>query len=188
MTNMNKQEMRDFVAEHCLIKDADIQLSNGGASDSYFDCKRATMRGNFLPSLADWVLDIARDVNPSPDIIGGLTMGADFIAAAVVMRAAQIDSPLSSAAIVRKEPKKHGTMSLIENAPDTPSRVLIVDDVITTGRSIGLAADALLSAGHSIAAIVAIVDREQGGVAFLEEKYNTRVVSLFTKSNFATPQ
>ena len=185
---MNKSAMRDFLAEHCMLSGEDIQLSGGGASNVYFDCKRATLRGEFLTPLADWILEVADSVNPPPTVIGGPTLGADSIAAAAVMRAAQTNSPLTFAAIVRKEPKKHGTKNTIENEPPAASRVLVVEDVITTGGSIARACDAFIAAGHSIAAIVAIVDREAGGAKTLREKFNVPVFSLFVKSDFEKPQ
>ncbi|MGU9951124.1 MAG: orotate phosphoribosyltransferase [Gammaproteobacteria bacterium WSBS_2016_MAG_OTU1] len=182
---MNRQQMRDFVAAECLITGDEIQLSGGGAANFYFDCKRATLRGEFLSPLADWVLNtVYKELQPSPNIVGGPTIGADFIAAAVALRAAQQGIPLTIASIVRKEPKKHGTKSMIENEPAAASRILIVEDVITTGGSIAKACDEFIAAGHSIAAIAAIIDRKAGGVEALEQKYNAPVFALFTKDDF----
>lgn len=182
---MSREFMRDFLAQHCLLTGADIQLSGGGSASFYFDCKRATLNGAFLQPLADWLLsDVAAQLSPPPTAVGGPTLGADFIAAAVALRAHQRDIPLAHGCIVRKEPKKHGTQNKIENDPTPPARVLVVEDVITTGGSIARACDELLAGGHRIAAIAAIIDREAGGKQMLEEKYNTAVYALFNRGDF----
>ncbi|MGI9296653.1 MAG: orotate phosphoribosyltransferase [Gammaproteobacteria bacterium] len=182
---MTREQMRAFVAAHCLITGGDIALSGGGAASFYFDCKRAVLRGDFLISLADWILDEPFLRAPTrANVVGGPTMGADFIAAAAAIRAAQRGENLTRAAIVRKEPKKHGTKNKIENEPDEPSRILIVEDVITTGGSIARACDEFLAAGHSIAAVAAVIDRRAGGKEMLEQKYRAPVFSLFTKDDF----
>lgn len=181
---MNREQMKNFLAENCLITGGQIKLSGGGAAGYYFDCKRATLRGEFLPPLADWILACAEQISPPPEIIGGPTIGADFIAAAAVMRAAEKGLPLTAAAIVRKEPKKHGTQNKIENEPKKPSRILIVEDVITTGGSIARACDEFIAAGHTIAGIAAIIDRQAGGKESLAEKYRAPVFALFCKADF----
>ena len=184
-TMMNKKQMRDFLARECLITGGNISLSGGGAASFYFDCKRATLRGEFLLPLADWIVrEVAESLSPPPQIIGGPTMGADFIAAAAVMRAHELSLPYTVASIARKEPKKHGTQSMIENEPPAESHMLIVEDVITTGGSIAKACDSFITAGHSIAAIAAIIDREAGGIDALKKKYNVPVHALFCKSDF----
>lgn len=182
---MTREEMRACLAENCLITGGDIALSGGGAATFYFDCKRAILRGDFLVALADWILDEPFLRSPvRANVVGGPTMGADFIAAAAAIRAAQRGEKLTNAAVVRKEPKKHGTKNKIENEPEKPSRILIVEDVITTGGSIARACDEFLAAGHSIAAIAAVIDRKAGGKEMLEEQYRAPVFPLFTKDDF----
>ena len=181
---MNREQMKNFLAENCLITGGEMKLSGGGTANYYFDCKRATLRGEFLPPLADWILECAGKITPPPEILGGPTIGADFIAAAAAMRAAEKKIPLTAAAIVRKEPKKHGTKSKIENEPQKPSRIFIVEDVITTGGSIALACDEFIAAGHKIAGIAAIIDRQAGGKESLAEKYKAPVFAMFCKADF----
>ena len=180
-----RAKMRQIVASHCLLRGVDVRLSAGGESSVYFDCKRATLRGDFLPLFADWILDEARPrLSPAPRAVGGPTLGADFIVAAVVVRAAQRGIDLTFGAIARKEPKQHGVKNRIENEPESPSPILIVEDVITTGGSIARACDEFLAAGHSIAGIAALVDREAGGREALAQKYDAPVFALFQKSEF----
>lgn len=180
-----RKAMRDIVASRCLLRGGATRLSAGGESSLYFDCKRATLCGDFLPLFADWILDEVRPrLAPAPRAIGGPTLGADFIVAAVVVRAAQRGIDLTFGAVARKEPKSHGTQNRIENEPPSPSRILIVEDVVTTGGSIARACDEFLAAGHSIAGIAALVDREAGGREALEQKYLAPVFALFQKSEF----
>ena len=181
---MNRSEMQQWIRAHCLMTGGEMTLSGGGAANFYFDCKRATLRGEFLSPLADWILDEAATLSPAAEVVGGPTIGADFIAAAVIMRAAQRDINLVTAAIVRKEAKKHGTKSKIENEPAMPSRILVVEDVITSGGSIARAADEFVAAGHSIAMIIAIIDRQAGGAQMLAQKYNAPVRALLCKDDF----
>ena len=180
-----REQLRRFFAEHCLLTGADIRLSAGGKASFYFDCKRATLDGNCLAIIADWVLD---DVNGELDnpalVVGGPTLGADSIAAAVALRAAQRNLPLSDACIIRKEAKKHGTQNKIENEPQRGARVLVVEDVITTGGSIARACDELLAHGCTIAAIAALLDRGAGGKETLAQKYNAPVFALFGRADF----
>lgn len=181
---MNRQAMRGFVVKNCLLA-GETTLSGGGTAGFYFDCKRATLHGDFLLALSDWIVnEVAAALAPPATVIGGPTIGADFIAAAAVMRAAQLGLPLTAAAIVRKEPKKHGTKNKIENEPEAPARILIVEDVITTGGSIAQACDEFIAAGHQIAAIAAIIDRQAGGKEALAQKYRVPVVALFCRDDF----
>ena len=168
-----------------MLSGEEMRLSSGGAAAFYFDCKRATLNGAFLESLADWLLDdVAAGLSPPADVVGGPTLGADPIAAAVVMRAHQRRLPLVRGCIVRKEAKKHGTQNKIENEPPPPAHVLVVEDVITTGASIARACDELLAAGHHIAAVAAIIDRQAGGKEALEKSYNAPVHALFNRADF----
>lgn len=185
---MSKQPytfLRDFLATHCLQTGQGVTLASGTTSSFYFDCKPATLNGAFLELLSQWLLDDVLPALSAPaDIIGGPTMGADFIAAAVVVIAHQRQIPLINASIVRKEPKKHGTQNKIENEPKQKSNILIVEDVITSGGSIAKACDEFIAAGHTIAAIASIIDREAGGKKNLEDKYNVPVFALFNRSDF----
>lgn len=180
-----RQFLRDFLVQHSLLTGGNVKLSAGGASSFYFDCKKATLNGAFLCEFADWILDeVAPAISPAPTVVGGPTLGADFIAAAVTMRAQQRGLPLVNGCIVRKAAKDHGTQNTIENAPAQGARILVVEDVITSGGSVAHACDALLAAGYHIAGIVVIIDREAGGRAALIEKYQTPVHALFNRADF----
>ncbi len=185
MPNNNYPFLRDFLSTHCLQTGQGVKLASGATSSFYFDCKPAMLNGAFLEMLSHWLLDDVIPALPTPaNIIGGPTMGADFIAAAAVVIAHQRQMSLVNASIVRKEPKKHGTQNKIENEPKEKSRILIVEDVITSGGSIAKACDEFITHGHSIVGIASIIDREAGGKQNLEERYNVPVFALFNRSNF----
>ena len=185
MNPSHRQILRDHLATHSLQTAAPVNLSAGGSSPFYFDCKKSTFDGHFLTLLAEWIHDDILPLLPEPPtIVGGPTLGADFIAAAVILHAHRHRTAPAVAAIIRKEPKKHGTQNKIENEPATPSAILIVEDVITTGGSIARACDEFLSAGHRIAGIAALIDREAGGKQTLEQRYRVPVHTLFNRSDF----
>jgi orotate phosphoribosyltransferase len=94
--------------------------------------------------------------------VGGLTLGADPIAYAISYRSASTENPLR-AFTVRKTPKTHGTQQLIEGPFQAGDVVAVVEDVITTGDSALRAVDSIRAAGGTVAGVLALVDREEGG-------------------------
>ena len=110
--------------------------------------------------------------------VGGLTLGADPIAYAISYASAHTASPIR-AFTVRKEAKAHGTGKLIEGPFVAGDRVVIVEDVITTGSSAARAVEAVRAAGGSIAGVLALVDRDEGGRESLEA-LGLPVVSLIS--------
>ena len=177
-------KLKSIIEEKSLITGNDIKLSKGGYSYFYFDCKKTTLNGEALNLVADAFIEKIDLLPQRPDAIGGLTMGADFIVAAVVMRSHQIGHATINGSIVRTEPKKHGTQSKIENHLEPGTPIVVVDDVITTGGSIAAACDRFLESGYRIAGIIALVDRQAGGSEVLSKKYFCPVHSIFTKNDF----
>ena len=177
-----REYLREKVEKSCLIE-GDFILASGERSSFYFDAKRAMLNGECLSLIADEFLRLIKALPSPPAVIGGLTMGADFIVAGVIQRAFGQGMHLSGA-IVRKEPKKHGTRSLIENEFNNHPDVVVVDDVFTTGLSTLKACTALTEFGYRIVGIIGLVDREQGGIDNLRREYDVPVLSVFTKSDF----
>jgi orotate phosphoribosyltransferase len=175
--------LRKFIEEKCLSKGKEFMLSTGDKSSFYFDCKAATLNGKCLSITVDAMLEIINKMEEKPTAIGGLTMGADFLAAALVAKAYEIEHPTQYASIVRKEPKAHGTKNKIENQLGRGTKVIVVDDVITSGRSIKDACDEFIKEGYEIVGIIALVDRMAGGKEMLEKQYS-KVYSIFNKNNF----
>lgn len=155
-------------------------LVSGMTSNYYFDSKPTTLDPEGGCLTARLILRTLREKGIAAEAIGGLTLGADPIVSAVaaISFAEQEHYKAVPAYIVRKEPKKHGTQRFIEGFDGGPgTRVVVVDDVCTTGGSTLKAINMSLDAGYEIAAVVSLVDREQGGSEALRD-YN--FFSLFT--------
>lgn len=178
------EELRSLVDEKCLTVGRSYTLTTGRQSAFYFDCKKAMLDGKCLGLIADAFLDEAGKLSRYPKAIGGLTMGADFIVAAVIQRAFETGKPPVSGSIVRKEQKRHGAGNKIENELPQGTPIMVVDDVVTTGSSTVTACDAFLAAGYDIVGIVALVDRESGGCETLAQKYGCPVGAVFRKRDF----
>ena len=128
--------------------------------------------------IARLILQKIRDANIKADAIGGLTLGADPIVAAVAVVSGLEGMPLN-AFIVRKEAKGHGMQRFIEGFDAPPgARVIVVDDVCTTGDSILKAAERSEQAGYEVVAAFCVVDRQEGGTEIIQKKYP--LYSLFT--------
>ena len=115
-----------------------------------------------LTLIGPLALAALRDVDWRVQAVGGLTLGADPISYAIAYASAETTSPLR-AFTVRKEAKAHGTGRLIEGPFHAGDRVAVIEDVITTGGSALRAVEAVRAAGGSVAGVLALVDREEGG-------------------------
>ena len=182
--NAAREELRLLVDEKCLTVGRSYTLTTGNQSAFYFDCKKAMLDGRCISLIADAFLAEAGKLPRFPKAIGGLTMGADFIVAAVIQRAFETGRALVSGSIVRKEKKEHGAGNKIENVLPEGTPIMVVDDVVTTGSSTEAACDAFIAAGYDIVGIVALVDRESGGRETLERKYDCPVGAIFRKRDF----
>ena len=169
----------------CLTTGGRYVLSTGQETDFYFDCKSAMLCGPVLGQIADAMLREIEDLPVQPTTVGGLAVGADCLVAAIVQLAAQRGHPLVHGCVVRKEPKTHGTMKIVENAPLPGTPVVVVDDVFTTGRSTAYACQMIQKVGSQIVGIVGLIDREQGGAEFLAAEFSVPVRSLFKSSAFS---
>ena len=155
-------------------------LASGRQSTLYIDARLTTMTPEGQQVIGSLGLSALRDAGWSPDAVGGLTLGADPIAYAIC-HASATNAPALRAFTVRKEPKAHGTGKQIEGPVSKGDRVVIVEDVITTGGSAAKAIEAVKREGITPIGILALVDREEGGRETLE-KLGLRVVTLATAS------
>ena len=139
------------------------KLSSGRTSEHYINCKPVTLSGKGLAMVSDMILDL---LEPDTVAVGGLTLGADPLVAGVAMGASLLDWDLAGL-IVRKQAKGHGTGAWIEG-PILPkgSKVVVLEDVITTGGSAIKAATRLRDAGYTVDRVVAIVDRQVNNEAY----------------------
>jgi orotate phosphoribosyltransferase len=155
--------LRDELLQHLLthsFKTGDFTLASGRKSKYYINGKMTTLDGRGAYLIArNFLAMIADDV---PDAVGGLTLGADPIVGSMLALAGLEDLPLRGF-IVRKQSKDHGTKKLVEGSLQKGERVVIVEDVVTTGGSSLQAVAAVRELGCEIKKIVAVVDREEGG-------------------------
>ena len=137
-------------------------LASGRQSTLYIDARLTTMSPDGLALIGPLALAALHEVDWRVHAIGGLTLGADPISYAIAYASAETTSPLR-AFTVRKEAKAHGTGRLIEGPFLEGDRVAVIEDVITTGGSALRAVDAVRAAGGTVAGVLALVDREEGG-------------------------
>jgi orotate phosphoribosyltransferase len=164
MENEREQLRRLLKAESLMF--GDFTLASGKKSTFYFDSKRTTLLADGAWLTAREILRLIREHRIEADAIGGLTLGADPIVCPVAALS-HAEGPKLRAFIVRKEAKEHGTGRQIEGNLPKGSRVIIVDDVVTTAGSTMKAIEAAEGEGHTVVAVICLVDREEGGAAKL---------------------
>jgi orotate phosphoribosyltransferase len=136
-----------------------VTLSSGRQADYYVDMRRVTLDGAAAPSIGRVMLELTRDLEY--DAVGGLTLGADPVAVAMMHQAAATGRTLD-AFVIRKSQKVHGLQKLIEGPSVEGRRVLAVEDTSTTGGSVLEAVRALREAGAEVVAVAVVVDRDTG--------------------------
>jgi orotate phosphoribosyltransferase len=143
-----------------------FKLSSGGVSDYYIDCRTTTLHAEGGRLTGHSVLELLEENHIQAEAVGGLTLGADPIVSNVATASAwraqsHPDAPLLHGFLVRKAEKAHGTSKRIEGFCREGARVVIVDDVCTTGASTINAIEAAREAGMVVAAVVCLVEREE---------------------------
>ena len=133
----------------------DFKLSSGGRSDYYIDCRTTTLDARGAQLTGQVFLEEIRHRGWNPEAIGGLTMGADPIVVAVAVTSGTLNGFL-----VRKAEKQHGTGQRVEGFRGKGARVVIVDDVCTTGASTIQAIEAAREFGFDVAGVMCLVERE----------------------------
>jgi orotate phosphoribosyltransferase len=157
-----------------------FKLSSGGTSDYYVDCRTTTLAAKGARLTGQVFLDEIRARGWRPKAIGGLTIGADPIVMAVAVASGDMDGFL-----VRKAEKEHGTGQRIEGFRDKGARVVIVDDVCTTGASTVQAIEAAREFGFQVVGVICLVERQDAGGRPNVEKAAAPApfVSIFTASD-----
>jgi len=180
-----------------------VVLASGRESDFYVDCKRTALTAEGHALVGRCLFDRIRRMEPFPRGVGGLTLGADPIASAVALTSfleyekwraqAQPDEAAPErvaprtidAFVVRKEPKGHGTGQWIEGRKTIPdgSRVVVIEDVVTTGGSALKAIERCRAEGLVPVRCLALVDRQEGGREAIEAA-GVPLEALFTREDF----
>ncbi|HVQ45799.1 MAG TPA: orotate phosphoribosyltransferase [Gemmatimonadales bacterium] len=162
------------------VKRGDFVLASGRRSSFYVDARLTTMSAQGLVLIGRVGLQAIRTKGWTPDAVGGLTMGADPVAYAIA--ASSVESPPQVQAFsVRKEAKAHGTGRRIEGNFAAANRVVVVEDVLTTGGSAQEAVTMVRAEGGQVLGVLTVVDREEGGRKALEAQ-GIEVVSLTTST------
>ena len=152
--SMVRQELLKLLA-HKSFRLGEFQLSSGGTSDYYIDCRATTLDARGAQLVGEVFLDQIREQGWEADAIGGLTMGADPIVVAVAVTSGTVHGFL-----VRKAEKQHGTGQRIEGFREKGARVVIVDDVCTTGSSTVQAIEAARDYGFEVVGVMCLVERQ----------------------------
>ncbi len=169
------------------FKLGEFKLSSGATSDYYIDCRTTTLHAEGGRLTGHSILELLEASKIDAEAVGGLTMGADPIVSNVATASAwrstlRPNMPLLHGFLVRKAEKAHGTGRRIEGFYRPGARVVIVDDVCTTGASTIAAIEAAQEAGMVVAAVVCIVEREeaQGRPAVEAAAQDAPFLRLFT--------
>ena len=162
----DRQRLIALLAERSARR-GQFTLASGRVSTLYIDARMTTMSPDGLPLIGRLGLAELAAAGWSPDAVGGLTLGADPISYAISYASSTTARPIR-AFTVRKAPKSHGTAKLIEGPFDAGDRVVVIEDVITTGGSALKAIGAIRDAGGEILGLLALVDREEGGRETIE--------------------
>jgi orotate phosphoribosyltransferase len=175
-----KIKLRGILIEKAMrYNDTPIfKLASGRMSSFYIDCRKVTHNAEGKYLIGNIIYKLIRDLQV--DAIGGLTLGADPIASAVAFASYLNKHPINSF-VIRKERKEHGLKKLIEGAVEEGNRVVIVDDVITTGGSTIKAIEAAREEKLEVIKVITLVDREEGGKEEIL-KYVSDVEPVFTKT------
>jgi orotate phosphoribosyltransferase len=179
-----QQRLRDLLRERSVTR-GDFVLASGRRSTFYIDARRTTMSGEGLAVIGALGLERLGARGWAPQLVGGLTLGADPVAYAIVAAARQQGRVLD-AFTVRKQAKSHGTGKRIEGCFAPGATVVVVEDVITTGESTREAIAAVEADGGRVLGVLAIVDRQEGGREALE-RAGRAVEALVTAADLGLP-
>ncbi|WP_221356809.1 orotate phosphoribosyltransferase [Streptomyces beigongshangae] len=167
------QQIKDKAVVH-----GRVTLSSGLEADYYVDLRRITLDGEAAPLVGQVLLDLTADLGF--DAVGGLTMGADPVAAALLHAAAARGRRLD-AFVVRKEAKAHGLQRRVEGPDIAGRRVLVVEDTSTTGGSPLTAVEAVREAGAEVVGVATIVDRATGAAEKIREGAGVPYLFAYSK-------
>ena len=180
-SSQDKPRLVELVKELAVVH-GKVTLSSGIEADYYVDLRRATMHHEAAPLIGKVMLDLIDSANLGHiDAVGGLTMGADPVASAILHQAAARGRVLN-AFVVRKQAKQHGMGRQVEGPDVKGKNVVVLEDTSTTGASPLTAAEALQNAGANVLAIATVVDRNTGAKEAIESK-GFRYYSAITLSD-----
>ena len=184
---MYDKEALIALVRHKSLRFGDFTLASGKKARYYLDGKQVTLDPHGSRLIAEGILDLLTEQG-LPDAIGGMSIGADPITAAVVTMSAVRGTPIVGF-MVRKESKGHGTNQYIEGPVHPGQKVIIVEDVVTTGGSSLAAIDRAKAFGLDVTGVVAIIDRMEGGAeAFTQAGYELTSLLAITDFGIKPPK
>ncbi len=169
----NKEDLKTLIREKSL-KFGDFILASGRKAKYYLDGKQVTLDSKGAVMIGEGILDLLLKNGPLPNAVGGMSIGADPITAAVITMAGVHGYTDLKGFLVRKESKGHGTNKFVEGPVKSGNHVVVVEDVVTTGGSSLTAIDRLTDAGLIVDGVIAIIDRMEGG----EQAFAQRGIKL----------
>ena len=179
LANASSQQLRQNLLSlltKFAYQEGNFTLSSGAKSSYYINCKQVTLRADGALIIGRLLFSLLPE---NTQAVAGLTLGADPLVSAVSVVSAYENKSIP-ALIIRKEPKGHGTKAYLEGPTLEPgARVVVLEDVVTTGRSAMLAVERLQAAGYHVEQIMALVDRQQGGAELSQSKV-LKFQSLFS--------
>ncbi|MDN5687236.1 MAG: orotate phosphoribosyltransferase [Brachybacterium sp.] len=163
-----RERLRELIRDLAVVR-GQVTLSSGAEADHYVDLRRITLHHEAAPLVGRVMVDLLRreGLLPGVEAAGGLTLGADPVAASILHASAATGTPLD-AFVVRKANKAHGLQRRIEGPEVGGRRVVAVEDTSTTGGSVLTACEALEEAGARIDAVAVIVHRSEASRAAVE--------------------
>lgn len=175
----DRERLAGILRQVSVRRGEEFVLASGRRSNVYVDARLTTLRAEAMPLIGRLFLAKMRDRGWKPAAVGGLTMGADPVVAAIARESLETDHPVN-AFIVRKETKKHGLQRRIEGLSEAgPLDVVVVEDVATTGGSAAKAIEACREAGLRVLGAIALVDREEGAAETIEGQWQCPFDRIF---------
>tara|TARA_R110002073_G_scaffold133122_20_gene280304 strand:- start:1775 stop:2329 length:555 start_codon:yes stop_codon:yes gene_type:complete len=172
----NRDALLDLIRAEAL-QTGEFTLASGKKASYYLDCRKITLHPKGANLIAEGMLSVIQAAGELPDAVGGMAIGADPITASIVTIAGQRDLPLKGF-MVRKEPKGHGMGKQVEGPVQPGQRVVIVEDVITSGGSAIKAVEAAEAFGLKVDCVIGIIDRLAGGAeAFAAKGLELKVLT-----------
>ena len=161
-----RRTLLDLIVKYAY-REGDFVLSSGARSSYYINCKEVTLRAEGALIIGRLILNA---IPESTAAVAGLTLGADPIVSAVSVMSAIKDCSIPGL-IIRKQAKGHGTQAYIEGPKLAEgARVVVLEDVVTTGKSALQAVERLQAVGYQVGEIISLVDRKQGGRELYESE------------------
>jgi len=172
----HRERLLELLRERSL-RVGDFVLASGAKSTYYVDCRKTTMHAEGQVLVGQLMWELLRSSGLDPSGVGGLTMGADPVAYSVAYTSWLTGEPVHAFS-VRKQAKEHGTGRRIEGCFESGQRVVVIEDVITSGGSALEACAAVEAEGGEVIGVLSLLDRESGGREKLQHA-GYRVLSLF---------